>query len=99
MDPLLHALDTARRRRVEAEEDVRLLITLGREFISPRPCEYCALSRASGLSEYLVRRCYSGQDVESVQQITGLMAHTVAPGPAPAPNTDPDPGLGDGAAG
>ncbi|MFI1176720.1 hypothetical protein [Streptomyces melanogenes] len=36
-DPLLHALDAARRRRAEAEEDIRLLITLGREFTGPCP--------------------------------------------------------------
>ncbi|MFF1482129.1 hypothetical protein ACFVYD_32025 [Streptomyces sp. NPDC058301] len=80
-DPLLHALDAARRRRAEAEEDICLLITLGREFTAPRPYDVSALARASGMSEYLVRRCYSGQDIESVQQITGLAPRTLAADP------------------
>ncbi|MFD9484111.1 hypothetical protein [Streptomyces sp. NPDC059991] len=80
-DPLLHALDAARRRRAEAEEDIRLLITLGREFTGPRPYDCCALARASGLSDYLVRRCYGEQDIESVRQITGLKPRTPAADP------------------
>ncbi|MFF3787140.1 hypothetical protein [Streptomyces sp. NPDC001933] len=71
-DPLLHALDTARRRREQVDADVRLLIAFGREFISPRPYEYSALARASGLTQYLVRKAYTSDDVDCIHHITGL---------------------------
>lgn len=71
-DPLLTALDAARRRRNQIDEDIRLLITLGREYITPRPYDYATLARASGLTQYLVRRAYSTDDIDCIRHVTGL---------------------------
>ncbi|QKZ24287.1 hypothetical protein [Streptomyces chartreusis] len=71
-DPLLHALEASCRRRDEIDEDIRLLITLGREFVSPRPYDYATLARASGLTQYLVRKAYGAQDIECIRHVTGL---------------------------
>ncbi|MFE6946494.1 hypothetical protein [Streptomyces chartreusis] len=71
-DPLLSALDAARRRRDQIDEDIRLLITLGREYIGPRPYDYATLARAAGLTQYLVRKAYTADDIACIRQITGL---------------------------
>ncbi|GGP93800.1 hypothetical protein [Streptomyces melanogenes] len=50
----------ARHRRESVEEDIRLLIVLGREFTGPRPYGYAALARTVGVAGYLVRWFTSG---------------------------------------
>lgn len=72
-DPLLHALDAARRRRDQIDEDIKLLITLAREFVGPRPYDFSTLARTSGLTQYLVRRVSTPDDVECIHQVTGLV--------------------------
>ncbi|MFE0062654.1 glycosyltransferase family 4 protein [Streptomyces sp. NPDC059003] len=71
-DPLLHALETAHRRRTQLEEDIRLLITLGREFVSPRPYDVSALARAAGMTQYLAKKAYGAEEIACIRQVTGL---------------------------
>jgi len=78
-DPLLHVLDVARRRRAQLDEDIRLLLALGREFVTPKPYEFSSLARAAGLTQYLVRKAYGPEDIECVRQVTKLEPRTAEP--------------------
>ncbi|MGW1365420.1 hypothetical protein ACWCQP_50015 [Streptomyces chartreusis] len=82
-DPLLHALEASRRRRDHIDEDIRLLLVVGREFIGPRPYDYATLARASGLTQYLVRKAYGTDDIECIRHITGLTPREATDRPAP----------------
>lgn len=71
-EPLLSALAGARRRRQDAEAEIRRLIAYGREFTRPRPYKLADLATASGMSISGVRTAYDHQEVADVQKATGL---------------------------
>ncbi|WP_370424306.1 hypothetical protein AB8O64_36745 (plasmid) [Streptomyces sp. QH1-20] len=71
-EPLLSALAGARRRREEAEADIRRLIAYGREFTRPRPYKLADLAAAAGMSISGVRTAYDHAEVADVQKATGL---------------------------
>src|SRR6476660_900833 len=69
-DPLLVALRAARLRKLRAEEDIRLLIAYGREFVRPRPYKLIELAEAAGLSMSGVRIAYDDEEVGRVARST-----------------------------
>ncbi|MGK5543338.1 hypothetical protein ACSNOH_01115 [Streptomyces sp. URMC 127] len=71
-EPLLSALAGARRRREEAEADIRRLVAYGREFTRPRPYKLADLANAAGMSISGVRTAYDHEEVAAVQHATGL---------------------------
>ncbi|MEX2985628.1 hypothetical protein [Streptomyces sp. C36] len=71
-EPLLSALAGARRRREEAEAEIRRLVAYGREFTRPRPYKLADLAAAAGMSISGVRTAYDHAEVAAVQHATGL---------------------------
>ncbi|MGW1362942.1 hypothetical protein ACWCQP_36740 [Streptomyces chartreusis] len=92
-DPLLHALEASRRRRDQIDEDIRLLLAVGREFVSPRPYDYSTLARASGLTQYLVKKAYTADDITCIHQITGLNPRTPIASEHAASEREPGPSV------
>jgi hypothetical protein len=76
-DPLLNAIREARRRKLQAEEDLRTLIAYAREFVRPRPYRLIDLAEAAGMSISGARTVYGPRDVE---RVAGLLRQ--APPPA-----------------
>ena len=70
-DPLLAALADARRRREEAEADMRALLAYGREVVLPRAYTLADLAAASGMSVSGVRTAYDDADVAYAIEATG----------------------------
>jgi hypothetical protein len=70
-DIVLSAIRDARRRRDQADRDIRLLLAYAREVVTPRPYRLADLAEASGLSISGVRTAYTAADVE---RITALLA-------------------------
>lgn len=70
-DPLLGALRHAQARRSEAEQDIRLLLAYGREFVAPRPYTLGDLADAAGMSVSGIRTGYDHHDVAAVAETTG----------------------------
>ncbi|MFE0062274.1 hypothetical protein [Streptomyces sp. NPDC059003] len=70
-EPLLAALAGARRRREEAEAEIRRLVAYGREFTRPRPYKLVDLATASGMSISGVRTAYGHQEVAEVEKSVG----------------------------
>lgn len=72
-DPLLDALDDARRTMLEAEQHLRLLIAYGYEFVRPRGYTLAQLATHAGMSISGVRTAY---DLENegriIEERTGL---------------------------
>jgi len=79
-DPLLHAVQEARRRTEEAQADMRRLMAYARRFTRPRPYPLRDLGEAGGMSASSVRTFYGPQDVEEVAQL--LSRNPVAHGTA-----------------
>lgn len=89
-DPLLFALRTARRAKEQAEEEIRLLIAYGREFVQPRPYTLADLAGAAGMSVSGARTAYSHTDVDAVAESTGAKPRDWrAPDPAEPRDADP----------
>lgn len=70
-EPLLSAIAGARRRREEAEADIRRLVAYGREFTRPRPYRLADLAAAAGMSISGVRTAYDHQEVADVEKAVG----------------------------
>lgn len=70
-EPLLNAISQARRRREQAEEDIRRLVAYGREFTRPRPYTLADLAEAAGMSISGVRTCYDHDQVAAVASAIG----------------------------
>ena len=68
-DPLLQALRQARLRRDQADQELRTLIALGREFTSPKPYRLADLAEASGLSQTGVRTAYALREIAYLQAV------------------------------
>ena len=62
-DPLLVTLADARRRRDQADRDIRILLAYAREIATPRPYRLTDLACAAGMSISGVRTGYSAEDV------------------------------------
>jgi hypothetical protein len=73
-DPVLAELRAARLRKLRAEEDIRLLIAYGREFVRPRPYKLIELAEAAGLSMSGVRIAYDDEEVARVARSTSRSA-------------------------
>jgi hypothetical protein len=76
-DPLLNGIRQARRRKLQAEEDLRTLVAYAREFVRPRPYRLIDLAEAAGMSVSGVRTVYAPSDVE---RVAALLRHVTPPG-------------------
>jgi hypothetical protein len=70
-DPLLAALANARRRRDQADREIRLLLAYAREVITPRPYRLADLADAAGMSISGVRIAYTLADQAHVTAVIG----------------------------
>lgn len=70
-EPLLNAINSARRRKEQAEEEIRLLVAYGREFTRPRPYTLAELAAAAGMSVSGVRTAYEVGHVAAVAEAVG----------------------------
>lgn len=84
-DPVLARLRDARRRRDEADRDIRLLLAFAREFVTPRPYRLADLAEAAGMSISGVRTAYTVADVNLIQAL--LAADSAASDRHSAPAT------------
>ncbi|MFC7241791.1 hypothetical protein ACFQO7_04775 [Catellatospora aurea] len=71
-DAVLSALADAHARRMRADEEIRLLLAYGRQFVYPHPYTLGELASAAGMSVSGVRTAYGPQDVAKVAAATGL---------------------------
>lgn len=67
-DPLLAGVRSARLRKLQAEQEIRNLITYAREFIGPKPYKLVELAEAAGLSISGVRIAYEQDDIAQVAE-------------------------------
>jgi hypothetical protein len=98
-DALLAALADARRRKDQADRDMRLLLAYAREIVTPRPYRLADLAQAAGLSISGIRIAYTASDIQHAWQLIndglgcGYHRHTEAAittlltGQAPQPPT------------
>lgn len=70
-EPLLNAIGAARRRKEQAEEEIRQLLAYGREFTRPRPHTLSDLAAAAGMSVSGVRTGYDHEHVAAVAAAIG----------------------------
>ena len=68
-DPLLAALAQARRRRNQADRDMRLLLAYIREIIAPRPYRLADLAQAAGMSISGIRAACTRGDVQHAARL------------------------------
>ena len=71
-DPLLFALAEAYARRIQAEDEIRLLLAYARRFVYPHPYTLGELAEASGMSVSGVRTAFGPEDVQKVATVTGM---------------------------
>jgi AraC-like DNA-binding protein len=84
-DVLLNELAAARRRRDQAQQEMRTLIALAREFTAPRPYRLTDLANAAGMSPSGIRTGYGLREITYLQLV--LNCHTTAPAYLKAPLT------------
>jgi hypothetical protein len=70
-DPLLAALADAKRRKEQADHQIRLLLAYAREHVQPRPYRLADLAEAAGMSISGVRVAYTKADIEQAARLTG----------------------------
>jgi hypothetical protein len=68
-DPLLAALTEARKRKDQADHDIRVLLAYARELVTPRPYRLADLAQAAGMSISGVRHAYNHSDVKNAARI------------------------------
>jgi hypothetical protein len=68
-DPLLISLSEARKRREQADHEMRVLLAYARELVTPRPYRLADLAQAAGMSISGVRTGYDRSDVETAARI------------------------------
>jgi hypothetical protein len=68
-DTLLVALADARRRRDQADGDIRMLCAYARELTTPRPYRLADLAEAAGMSISGVRTAYGTRDIGHAKQM------------------------------
>lgn len=72
-DPVLEAIDAARRKMLEAEQHMRLLLAYGYEFVRPRGYTLAQLAAHAGMSISGVRTAYDlDEEGRIVAERTGL---------------------------
>jgi hypothetical protein len=74
-DPVLAALQEARKRRDRADRDIRILLAYAREFTRPRPYRLNDLAAAAGMSISGVRTGYTRHDIEEAGQLLRAACH------------------------
>ncbi len=98
-DALLNELVLARQRRDQADQEIRTLIALGREFTAPRPYRLTDLAHAAGMSPSGARTAYGLREIAYLRLI--LTCNGKVPGFLMAPITalrhQPTPEHGSGA--
>jgi len=72
-DPVLAAIRGARRRRDQADRELRLLIAYAREVVTPRPYRLADVAQAAGMSISGVRSAYTTADTD---YLTARLAHS-----------------------
>lgn len=77
-DLLLNEIRMARQRKIQAEQDLRMLIAYAREFIRPRPYRLADLARAAGMSVSGIRTLYDDSDVKRVADLLRQAASPAA---------------------
>jgi hypothetical protein len=70
-DPLLAALADAKRRKEQANQQIRLLVAYAREHTQPRPYRLADLAKAAGMSISGIRTAYTQADIEHAARLTG----------------------------
>ena len=70
-DPLLAALADAKRRKEQADQQIRLLLAYAREHVQPRPYRLADRAKAAGMSISGVRTAYTQADIEQAARLTG----------------------------
>jgi hypothetical protein len=70
-DPLLAALADARKRKEQADQQIRLLLAYAREHTQPRPYRLADLAKAAGMSISGVRAAYTQADIAQAARLTG----------------------------
>jgi hypothetical protein len=70
-DPLLAALADARKRKEQADHDMRLLLAYAREHVQPRPYRLADLADAAGMSISGIRTAYTKADIDQAARLTG----------------------------
>ena len=68
-DALLAALADARRRKDQADRDIRLLLAYAREIAAPRPYRLADLAQAAGMSISGIRAAYTPGDVQRAARL------------------------------
>jgi hypothetical protein len=68
-DYILEMLRDARRRRDQADRQIRLLLAFAREHSRPRPYRLADLAEATGMSISGVRTAYTAADIEQVNAV------------------------------
>ena len=63
-DTLLIALADARRRKEQADQDIRTIVAYARELTTPRPSRLADLAKAAGMSISGVRGAYTPADID-----------------------------------
>jgi hypothetical protein len=63
-DTLLMALADARRRKEQADRDIRMIVAYARELTKPRPYRLADLAKAAGMSISGVRVAYTRSDID-----------------------------------
>ena len=71
-DVLLTALKDAKRRKEQADHDIRVLLAYARELIAPRPYRLIDLADATGMSVSGVRTAYTGDDIKQAAHLLTL---------------------------
>jgi hypothetical protein len=70
-DLLLAALAEARRRKDQADRDMRLLLAYAREIAGPRPYRLADLAEAAGMSISGIRTAYTQGDIQHAARLLG----------------------------
>lgn len=68
-DSLLIALAETRRRRDQADAEIRMLLAYARELTTPRPYRLADLAQAAGMSISGVRTAYHRSDIEAAARM------------------------------
>jgi hypothetical protein len=70
-DPLLAALAVARKRKEQADQQIRLLLAYAREHVQPRPYRLADLAQAAGMSISGIRTAHTKADIEHAAALNG----------------------------
>ncbi|MFF3442123.1 hypothetical protein [Streptosporangium sp. NPDC002721] len=92
-DPLISELRELGRAKREIEEQMRLLVAYGREFVRPEPYRLAPLAEAAGMSISGVRGMYGSSDIQRVANAIGRSDRKNETKPNADPKIVPEKGL------